>query len=122
MDAAARKRIVAQLARAFGAASDVTPAPGQDLHVLLGKVDLPEPWSPSPTRPLTIWRSWPTTRPEFYVPQDVVDGSGSPPRNPSPAYHLGESWNTFSFSFAWAGDDPVRAVQLWLTRFSMQPA
>lgn len=121
MDAAARKRIVAQLARAFGRASDRSPSPDQPLHVVLGDIELPEPWKPSPTKALTIWQNWPAERPQFLVAEDVVGADGGPPKNPAPAYHLGESWNGFSFGFPWTGDDPVRVVQLWLTRFEVEP-
>jgi len=117
MDPASRKRLVAQLARAFGRASDVSPAPEQPLHVLLGAVELPSPWSPSPTPMLTIWPNWPAERPKLLVPQDLVGEGGEPPRSSSEAYHLGQAWNAFSFAFAWSGSDPIRAIQLWLTRF-----
>jgi hypothetical protein len=109
--------VVMALARAFGGAEDVTPAPGQPLHVLLPRLELPPPWSPSPTRALTIWRNWPAERPDFFIDMAVVGEAGEPPRSHNEAYQLGESWRGFSFDFAWHGDDPVLAVQLWLTRF-----
>ena len=117
MERPERERIVDDLARAFGAATDVTPAPGQPLHVLLPALDLPEPWRPSPTRALTTWPDWPSQRPLFFIDQAVVGESGNRPRSHSLAYQLGETWVAFSFTFAWSGQDPVRAVQLWMTRF-----
>jgi hypothetical protein len=117
MEQAERERIVAKLAAAFGAAADVTPAPGQPLHALLGALELPEPWQPTPTRALTTWAGWPGQRPQFFIDQAVVDESGGRPRSHSLVYQLGETWTQFSFAFAWAGQDPVRAVQYWMTRF-----
>ncbi len=109
--------IVERLARAFGAASDVTPAPDQPLHVLIPELCLPEPWTPSRARVLTIWVGWPGTRPQFLIDQKVVGENGEPPRSNSLEYHLGEPWRQFSYGFPWSGDDPVRAVQMWMTRF-----
>ncbi len=109
--------IVERLVRAFGAASDVTPAVGQPLHVVMPALALPEPWTPSPARALTIWVGWPGARPKFYIDQQVVGERGEPPRSNSLEYHLGEPWRQFSYSFPWVGDDPVRAVQMWMTRF-----
>ncbi len=109
--------IIGKLERAFGAAIDVTPDPGQPLHVLLPEVELPDPWRPSPARALTIWANWPSERPQFMIDERVVGESGEPPRSNSLAYHLGESWRAFSFRYVWSGGDPARAVQLWLTRF-----
>jgi hypothetical protein len=117
MEQPERERVVSELARAFGAATDVTPAPGQPLHVLLPALDLPSPWRPSPARALTIWADWPAQRPQFFIDQAVVGESGSRPRSHSLVYQLGEPWTQFSFSFAWAGRDPVRAVQCWMNRF-----
>jgi hypothetical protein len=121
MDDEQREAVVERLADAFGAARDVTPAPDQPLHVVLSEIELPEPWTPSPTRSLTIWSGWPATRPDFYIDAAVTGQSGAPPRNPTPTYLLGETWNGFSFSFVWSGEDPVRAVQTWLTRFEVEP-
>lgn len=109
--------VVKKLRAAFGGAEDVTPAAGQPLHVLLPSVDLPDPWKPSPARALTNWNNWPTDRPLFYVDQEVVGEQGEPPRSNSLVYVLGEPWRQFSFTFPWVGTDPVRAVQLWMTRF-----
>lgn len=120
MDDATRAGIVARLVRAFGAARDVSPTPEQALHVLLPEIVLPDPWTPSPTRALTVWEGWPGSRPVFYIDANVTGETGAPPRNPSPTYVLGETWNAFSFSFPWVGDDPVRAVQTWLTRFEVE--
>jgi hypothetical protein len=64
-----------------------------------------------------MWEGWPDNRPAFYIDARVKGSTGQAPRNPSPTYLLGETWNAFSFSFAWRGDDPVRAIQTWLTRF-----
>ena len=117
MERPERERIVEELARAFGAAIDVTPAPGQPLHVVLSTVELPAPWRPSPTRALTTWADWPTARPLFFIDQAVVGESGVPPRSHSMVYQLGEPWTAFSFTFPWSGQVPVRAVQYWMTRF-----
>lgn len=115
------KEIIEALAAAFGNAVDVTPAAGQPPHILLTELELPEPWTPSPTRGLTVWPGWPESRPEFYIDAAVTGQTGQAPRNPSPTYRLGETWNAFSFSFPWSGDDPVRAVRTWLTRFEVEP-
>ena len=122
MEDAAREALVAQLAETFGAAVDVTPAPDQPLHVLLPAVDLPSPWRPAQTRVLTIWNGWPTTRPDFYIDMTVVGEAGAPPRSCSEAYLLGQTWRAFSFTFDWTGDDPVLAIQRWLTRFTREPS
>jgi hypothetical protein len=121
MEGDERARIVAALAEAFGAATDVTESPGQPLHVLLPELELPDPWKPSPTRALTIWRNFPAERPEFYVDPSVVGGDGQPPRTPHDYYHLGETWRGFSFNFSWVGEDePALAVQMWMTRFEVE--
>ena len=120
MEAGDRKLLVRRLAVAFGKATDVTPADGQAAHVLLPSIQLPKPWKPSPTRALTVWEGWPQNRPQFVVDQSVVGEAGEPPRSHHPVYLLGESWRGFSFNFAWSGDDPVRAVQLWLARFTAE--
>ena len=120
MEASDQAELVRQLADAFSGAHDVTPDGDSRLHVLLPSVELPEPWSPSPTRALTIWESWPQARPLFYVDERVVGENGEPPRSNSSAYLLGESWRGFSFNFAWLGNDPVRAIQLWLGRFTAE--
>lgn len=117
MDNDLRQRIVGRLSAAFGNVRDVTPAAGQPLHVLLAEIAVPVPWTPSPTRALSMWEGWPDNRPAFYIDARVKGSTGQAPRNPSPTYLLGETWNAFSFSFAWRGDDPVRAIQTWLTRF-----
>lgn len=120
MDAALREEIVAKLGAAFGGARDVTPAEGQPLHVLLEPLELADGWIPKPTRALTIWNGWPGSRPEFYVDPAVRGPDGQPPRNPNDRLILGEQWRTFSFQFPWKGDDPVLAVQRWLTRFDKE--
>jgi hypothetical protein len=117
MERPERERIVDELARAFGAATDVTPAPGQPLHVLLSTLEIPAPWRPSRTRALTTWADWPGQRPLFFIDQAVVGESGDRPRSHSLVYQLGEPWVAFSFTFACRGQDPVRAIQQWLTRF-----
>jgi len=117
MNTTATTSIVPLLAAAFGGAEDVTPAPGQPLHVLLGQIELPEPWTPSPTRALTVWRNWPAERPQFVIDQSVQGEQGEPPRSSELVYLLGESWRSFSFGFTWSGQDSVRAIQLWMTRF-----
>ncbi len=117
MDAELRKQVADRLAAAFGNAQDVTPALGQPLYVLLAELELPAPWTPSPTRALTVWDGWPDNRPAFYIDATVTGETRQPPRNPNPTYLLGETWNAFSFSFRWNGNDPVRAIQTWLTRF-----
>jgi hypothetical protein len=116
------EEILERLALAFGQVTDVTPAPEQPLHVLFQELPLPEPWTPSPARALSIWAGWPDERPCFYIDQGVVGEAGQPPRSDSLEYQLGEPWRAFSFSFPWAGDDPVRAVQLWMTRFVRERA
>ena len=116
MEDALRAEIVARLDAAFGGARDVTSAAGQPLHVLLERLELPSGWTPNPTRALTVWDGWPNNRPAFYV-EPGINGPNGVPQNPSDAYILGEQWRTFSFQFPWKGDDPVRAIQRWLTRF-----
>jgi hypothetical protein len=120
MDERERSAVVERLAEAFGDARDVTPAPGQPLHVLLPHVVLPEPWTPTPARALTVWADWPHSRPAFYIDATVTGETGQPPRNPSATYLLGETWSGFSFSFAWSGNDPTRAARTWLTRFEVE--
>jgi hypothetical protein len=120
MDAVEREGLVEQLALAFGAALDVTPADGQPPHILLPTLELPEPWTPSPTRALTIWENWPTHRPQFVIEEDVVGEGGEPPRSHHSIYAVGRSWRAFSFNFAWSGDDPVRVIQMWLARFTAE--
>lgn len=117
MDAALREAIVAKLGAAFGGARDVTPAEGQPLHVELASLELPSGWTPNPTRALTIWNDWPTSRPAYYVEPSVRGPNGEVRQNPSDSYLLGETWRTFSFSFPWKGDDPVLAVERWITLF-----
>lgn len=112
--------IVDRLAEAFGEAVDVTPAGSGVPHVLLPEVELPDPWAPSPTRALAIWNAWPAQRPEFVVDMGVVGGNGQPPRSSNQVLRLGKPWRQFSFAFAWSGDDPVRAVRLWLGRFTAE--
>ncbi len=120
METALREEIVAKLGAAFGGARDVTPAEGQPLHVLLEPVELPSNWTPSSTRALTVWSDWPNSRPAFYIDQTVRGPDGQPPKNPSATYLIGETWHAFSFGFDWKGDDPVLAVQRWLTRFDKE--
>ena len=120
MDAAEREQITAKLGAAFGGARDVTPVETQPLHVLLESLDLPSEWTPNPTRVLTIWDGWPANKPAFYVEPSVSGPNGRVPQNPSDTYLLGETWRTFSFSFPWSGDDPVAAVQRWLTIFDKE--
>jgi hypothetical protein len=121
MDTTEREAIVARLSTAFGGADDVTPADDQPLHALLPKLELPTPWAPSPTRALSIWENWPNERPKFVVDEHVVGKDGEPPRSSEPVYLIGESWRQFSFSFDWKGNDPVHAIQRWLTRFVKEP-
>ena len=120
MEAGDRKVLVQRLAVAFGEAVDVTPAEGQPPHILLPSLELPEPWRPSLTRALTVWEGWPGARPEFAIDESVVGETGAPPRSHHPVYLLDMTWRGFSFTFAWSGDDPVRAVQLWLQRFTAE--
>jgi hypothetical protein len=119
MDAALRKEIVAKLDRAFGGAEDASPSPDAPLHVLFTALELPPPWKPSPARALAIFpANWPTDpRPAFYVDHSVVGQAGGPPRNPHDYYALDVTWRGFSWNAAWQGDDPVRAIQLWINRF-----
>lgn len=118
MNAEERKAVLAALAEAFGRVVDVTPAEGQPLHALFQELLLPEPWT-SPARALARFTNWPRERPEFFVSLDVVNADGQPPRSNSEQAVLGASWRQFSFGFPWAeeGADPVRAIQLWVTRF-----
>ena len=120
MDEATRKEIVSRLATAFGQAQDATPADDQPLHVLLPALELPEPWTPSPTRGLSIWRNWPTERPEFVIDESVAGEGGGAPRSHHSVYLLGEAWRGYSFSFPWEGDDPVLMIQLWMNRFLIE--
>jgi hypothetical protein len=116
-----REELTSRLAEAFEKAVDVTPVPeGTPPHILLPTVALPPPWQPSPTRVLTVWADWPTTRPALYVDEQVVGEGGEPPRSNSANYLLGQTWRGFSYTFSWVGDDPVRAVQLWLGRFTLE--
>ncbi len=117
MDAAEADAILARLAGAFGAVENRTPGDDQPLHVLLAALELPEPWTPSPARALTIWQGWPAARPRFVLDERVVGETDAPPRSSELVYLLGEGWREFSFSFPWSGDDPVHAIQRWLTRF-----
>lgn len=120
MSPADRDDLVARLKLAFGNAVDVTPSDEQPLHVLLPELALPEPWQPSPARVLTIWSNWPTERPQFVIDESVVGENGEPPRSHNPIYALGETWRAFSFAFPWSSTDPVRAVQLWMARFTVE--
>jgi hypothetical protein len=114
--------LIARLERAFGSATDVTPAEGGVLHVLLSKLHLPDPWTPTTTRAITIWENWPIERPRFLVDPEVTGDGGEPPRSNDLVYVAGESWRQFSFQFPWKGNDPVLAVQNWLERFYVEPA
>lgn len=120
MTADDREDIIARLSTAFGGAQDVTPATDQPLHVLLPQLELPDPWRPSSTRALAVWRNWPAERPQFVIDEGVVGENGEPPRSNDLVYLLGEGWRSFSFSFSWKGDDPVQAVQMWMTRFVVE--
>lgn len=122
MDVGQRKAIVAELAAAFGAAEDVTPALDQPLHVLLPQVKLPPPWRPSPAAVLLRFPAWPGARPEFWIDMAVVNRNNEPPRSSSPQPVLGRTWRQFSYSFSWPpapgqSSTPTRAVEMWLTRF-----
>jgi hypothetical protein len=112
--------IVDRLAEAFGETVDLTPAGSELPHILLPKVELPDPWAPSRTRALTIWNAWPAQRPEFVIDVAVVGENGQPPRSSNEVLRLGTSWRQFSFAFVWSGDDPARAVRLWLGRFTAE--
>lgn len=120
MDQAEAAELINQIEQAFGPARDVTPAPGQALHLLMEEVDLPDAWSPNPTRALVIWEGWPAERPRFLVDEQLRGEGGEPPRSNDLIYVLGEGWRQFSFSFPWVGEDPVIAVQKWLERFSVE--
>jgi hypothetical protein len=116
---AEREEIVAALTVAFGEAEDVSPTETHDLHVLFKGVEVPPPWSPSPIRCLAIFANWPQDWPLFYVDRALVGETGEPPRSNHEVYHLDETWRGFSWNLnpAWRGDDPVRAIQLWINRF-----
>jgi len=120
MEVLERSNLCELLEEAFGSVEDVTPDPSQPIHLLLPRLELPEPWQPSPTRALTIWEDWPGTRPRFLIDEAVVGENDQPPRSNSTVYVAGESWRQFSFAFPWAGSDPVRVVQLWLERFTVE--
>jgi hypothetical protein len=122
VDASDREALVRRLAEAFGEALDLTPEGDQTPHILLPSVGLPDPWTPSPARALTVWESWPATRPLFFVDESVTGKGGEPPRSNHTRYLLGETWRGYSFDFSWSGDNPVRAVQLWLGRFTAEPS
>jgi hypothetical protein len=121
MSEGGQDNLLGVLALAFGGAEDVTPAPDQPRHILLPELEIPSPWAPSLTRAMTVWRNWPGERPEFFIDTAVVGETNQPPRSNTSSYVLGEPWRSFSFTFPWAGDDPVLAVQLWLTRFIAEP-
>jgi hypothetical protein len=120
MDADARRIIIARLSDAFGEVTDVTPEADQPLHAQFKELWLPEPWTPSPAEAISVWRNWPSERPEFSVQPEVVGAAGSPPESNSDTYVLGRLWRSFSYSFPWSGEDPVLVVQLWLNRFAME--
>lgn len=122
MAIAAHASIVDRLAAAFGEAVDVTPEGVETPHILLPALELPDPWTPTPTRALTIWTSWPEQRPEFVIDPAIVGEHGEPPRSNSEVLRLGTTWRSFSFSFQWSGNDPVRAVRRWLGRFTAERA
>jgi hypothetical protein len=119
LNADERMPIVAALAEAFGPVKDVTPDDGQPLHLVFEALALPKPWT-TPARALTRFANWPNDRPEFFVDTSVVNTAAEPPRSSSTVTVLGASWRQFSFTFPWSkeGADPVRAIQLWITRFS----
>jgi len=115
-----RAATVAALRRAFGAARDVAVNEDQPLAVLLGRLRLPAPWT-SPGQALVRFADWPGNRPEFFIDPEVRNEKGEPPRSSSEVAVLGRTWRQFSFSFTWDGSDPdpVKAVELWLTRFRL---
>jgi hypothetical protein len=115
-----RAAIVAALRRAFGAARDVSLNQEQPLIVLLGRLHLPAPWT-SPGKAMVRYADWPTNRPEFFIDPEVRNEKGEPPRSNNEVALLGRTWRQFSFSFPWDGSepDPVKAVELWLTRFRL---
>lgn len=114
-----RAATVAALRRAFGAARDVAVNEDQPLAVLLGRLRLPAPWT-SPGQALVRFADWPGNRPEFFIDPGVTNEKGEPPRSSSEVAVLGRTWRQFSFSFTWDGSpDPVKAVELWLTRFRL---
>jgi len=119
VDAETRKVIVAELAAAFGSATDVTPAEDQPLHVLLSNLNLLAPWQPNPTSGLARFAGWPDQRPDFWVSIEVSNGSG-PPRSSSEQLVLGKPWRQYSASITWPVEPrtATRAIQLWLNRFA----
>ncbi len=92
MEQAARERVVSDLARALGYAADVTPAPGQPVHVLLAAMDMPETVAAIARSRPDVWAGWPAQRPQFLIDKAVVGESGDLPRSHSLVYQLGEPW------------------------------
>jgi hypothetical protein len=121
MTGAEREAIISELTEAFGDATDVTPADGQPLHVLLPSLPVLSPWRPSPTRAVLRFVNWPRTRPEFYVDPELKDANGNPPVNPYDYYVLGRTWRGFSFQFPWPTGDgsATQSVMQWLNRFRL---
>jgi hypothetical protein len=118
MDQAERKRIITELRGAFGEAEEV--GGGEPLRVRLPRLPLPDPWSPRETAAILTFDDWPQNRPLLYVEESVVGETGQPPRSNHAVLFDGETWRGFSFAFPWSGENPVRAVQLWLSRFTVE--
>lgn len=117
MDPAERERILTALRTAFGEAEQAGEGP---FRVRLPRLSLPEPWQPRETAAMVSFEGWPQNRPLLYVTEAVVGETGQPPRSNHTVLFDGETWRGFSFAFPWVGADPVRAVQLWLTRFTKE--
>jgi hypothetical protein len=119
VDSKARASIVAELAASFGEAVDVSPSEDQPLHVLLPKLSVLPPWSPSPTRGLVRFANWPDQKPDFWIDVGLNNAKNEEPRSSSQQLILGSPWRQFSAAVPWPTEPKTatRAVQLWLNRF-----
>jgi hypothetical protein len=117
-EATERERVLTALRASFGEAEEI--GGGEPFRVRLSRLLLPDPWRPQETGAMLVFEGWPQNRPLLYVEEAVVGETGQPPRSNHAVLFDGETWRGFSFAFPWAGNDPVRAVQLWLSRFTVE--
>ena len=118
MERPERERIVEELARAFGAAIDVTPAPGQPLHVVLStRSNSQLRGVPRPTRALTTWADWPTAKAAVLHRRGRGGRIRHPPPQPQHGLPARRALDSVQLHVPRSGQDPVRAVQYWMTRF-----